>query len=152
MKSYLKGTELFRDLTDAELDLLAPFVKSETFKRGEAIFRERDPAGKFYVVEAGVVELTRAGRADHRPARVSILERGDLFGELALADEGPRTASATATVTPETRLFSIEVPPLQAFLGEHPSIAYRVHRGLIRRVAARVRAATEALTCLLQTF
>ena len=82
MNSLLKSVELFRDLSDAELEKLEPLLKLESFKRGEPIFRERDPGGKIFFVECGVVEIAKHGRGEERPTRVALLERGETLGEL----------------------------------------------------------------------
>jgi CRP-like cAMP-binding protein len=151
MKPFLKSVEIFRELGEAELDLLVPLLKHETFKKGEAIFREREPGGKLYLVEAGVVELSKS-RPDGRPARVSLLERGEVLGELSMADDGPRSVTATAAVSPETRLVSIEVPALQAVLAQNAAMAAKVQRSLLRRLSHRLRATSDAVHCLLRAM
>ena len=60
--------------------------------------------------------------------------------------------SAIASVTPETKVYSIEVPALQAALAQNPDIAARVQRNLLRRLSTRLRAATEAITCILHAM
>lgn len=152
MKDFLRSVELFRDLADEEMELLLPLVRQETFAKGVPVFRERDPGGKLYLVERGVVELTKANREDGRPIRVALLERGEVMGELSLADDGPRTVSATAAVTPETRLCSLEVPAVQTLLAQHPLLAAKVQRTLLRRLSTRLRSATDAVHSLLRTM
>ncbi len=152
MKAFLKSLELFRDLSDGELELLVPLLKSESYKRGEAIFREREAGGKIYFVDCGVVEIARQGRVEGKPARVALLERGEVLGELALVDDGPRTATATAAVTPETKMVSVEVPAFQALLAQNPDMAAKVQRGLLRRISSRLRATSEALYSLVQSL
>lgn len=152
MKAFLRTVDLFRDLTDAELELLVPLLRLETFRRGEALFREREPGGKIYLVDCGVVEISRQGRGDAKAARVALLERGELIGELSLADEGPRTVTAIAAVTPETKAYSIDVPPFQALLAQNPEMASKVQRALLRRLSARLRATSDALYSLVQAM
>ena len=142
MKTVLAGVELFQDLSEPELDLLAPLFKHETFRKGETIVRERELSGKIYLIECGVVEVVQLSH------RVALLERGELFGETALVHEAPRTATAAATVTPETRVYSAEVPPVQALLAQHAEIAAKVYRSLAKRLAHRLRAATETVRAL----
>jgi CRP/FNR family cyclic AMP-dependent transcriptional regulator len=62
------------------------------------VFRERDPGGKLYLVLAGVVEVSKAGTP------LACLGRGEILGEIAAFDGGPR--SAAAGVIAETRLAS----------------------------------------------
>jgi CRP-like cAMP-binding protein len=152
MKAFLKTLDLFRDLTDEELDLLASPFQHETFRKGDPLFRERDPGGKVYLVDCGVVELTKSGGGDGRPTRLALLERGEVLGELSLADDGPRNVTAVAAVTPETRVYSVAVPELQALLAQHPPLAAKIQRALLRRLATRLRAATEAVQSVVRAM
>lgn len=64
------------------------------FLAGECIFREGDKGNVAYIIEEGLVEITTV--VDNRPTVLNILKTGDMFGELALVDGSPRSASAYA--------------------------------------------------------
>lgn len=65
------------------------------FKAGESIFAEGDESALAYVIENGNVEIFRIVRGEK--ARLAVLGKGDIFGEMGLVDERPRSASAAAT-------------------------------------------------------
>ena len=62
-----------------------------SFADGAAVFRPGDPGNEAYIVKSGRVEMRERGRA------VEVLEAGEIFGELALIDDEPRTALAVAS-------------------------------------------------------
>ena len=90
----LRRVPLFADLNQRELAQVARLFKPRTFPAGEAVMREGSGGGAFYVIESG--EATVLVRGEPR----ATLGPGDHFGEIALLDEGSRTA----TVTAETEL------------------------------------------------
>ena len=70
-------------------------MRMRSFKRGETLFRKDDPGLHLYVVLAGAVKIALPGEFGQE-ALVSLMRTGDFFGELALFDGSPRSASATA--------------------------------------------------------
>jgi CRP/FNR family transcriptional regulator, cyclic AMP receptor protein len=66
----------------------------ETFRDGQAIFKEGDNGDWIYVVEKGAVEISK--KMDDRKIVIEILKPGDIFGEMAYIDKTPRSATATA--------------------------------------------------------
>ena len=81
-------------LSEAELLSLAERARAKSFKRGETLFRKDDPGTHLYVVLEGSVKIALPGEFGQE-ALVSIMRKGDFFGELALFDGSPRSASAT---------------------------------------------------------
>lgn len=69
-------------------------LKNLRFLAGECIFREGDKGNVAYIIEEGLVEITTV--VDNRPTVLNTLKMGDMFGELALVDGSPRSASAYA--------------------------------------------------------
>lgn len=89
---WLGKTVLFRDLPAEELTAVAAAVKPEEHRRGSFVVREGEPGEKLYIVLSGRLEVRR----DYAPGRsepVAEMGEGDVFGEIALLQGGPRTRS-----------------------------------------------------------
>jgi CRP/FNR family cyclic AMP-dependent transcriptional regulator len=86
----LRRVGLFENLNGRELSQVARLFKLRTFPAGETVMREGSGGGSFYVIESG--EASVLVRGEERAK----LGPGDHFGEIALIDEGARTASITA--------------------------------------------------------
>jgi CRP/FNR family transcriptional regulator, cyclic AMP receptor protein len=87
----LKKVPLFADLDDRELKQIASSMRERRFKAGDTVTQEGSGGVGFFVVEEGEAEVTVAGET--RPWTVG---PGDYFGEIALINESPRTATLTA--------------------------------------------------------
>jgi SulP family sulfate permease len=147
----LRESDLFRDLPPADVEKLATMAKEETFQKDAFVFHEKDPAAKVYVVLTGMIEIARESKGDHRPIRLLRLGRGEVFGELSLLDDaGGRSASAMATLTPETRVAAWSIAELNGLFEKDPALAARLHRSIARKLATRLRATSEAVFALLQ--
>ncbi|MFH0825618.1 MAG: cyclic nucleotide-binding domain-containing protein, partial [Pseudomonadota bacterium] len=73
------------------------------YEKGEVVFKEGDSGDTMFVVQSGEVEISRI--RDDRKLILAVLKRGEFFGEMALMDNQPR--SATATVVRKSRLLPI---------------------------------------------
>jgi CRP/FNR family transcriptional regulator, cyclic AMP receptor protein len=93
--ALLTDIPLFSSLDDEEKKLLSEVVDTRALKAGEFLFRHGDPGHAMYVVSKGVMEIFIK---DHAGQKIVLAEPrpGDVFGELALLDEGPRSATAVA--------------------------------------------------------
>src|ERR1700704_3247323 len=113
-------------------------MRMRSFKRGEALFRKDDPGMHLYVVLDGAVKIALPGEFGQE-ALVSIMRTGDFFGELALFDGSPRSASATAME--DTRAALLARDDFLSFLETHPGAVRVVLDALaktIRRLSDRV--------------
>src|SRR5207247_896925 len=100
------------------------------FAAGEAVFRRRDPGTSVLVVEEGHVRVSIPGAGDEE--MLALLGPGDVFGEMAVLDEGPRTADATA----DEGCAVLEIPreDFLRFLQSRPQVAERLVALLGRRL------------------
>jgi len=117
------------DAADAtvDFDLLATKeTPIRSFKAGEVIFREGDPADELYVIQKGDVEVRRDGRV--------LVTFGDkqIFGEMALIDHAPR--SATATALTDVVLVPVVEKQFLFLVSQTPYFALNVMRALARRL------------------
>jgi CRP/FNR family transcriptional regulator, cyclic AMP receptor protein len=112
--------------------LVGPEVPIREFAKGETVFREGDRGDEFFVVVRGVVEITSGNR------RLETLSQGSIFGEMALIDDSPRSATVTA-------LTDVTVAPIKErqflFLVRHtPFFALRVMRVIAMRLRKQNKA------------
>ncbi len=92
----LAGTSLFSDLDPEALQRLAEVSVTRQLDRGQALFRQGDPGESLYVVVEGLLKVAVAS-GDGQEMLIATLRPPEVFGELSLLDEGPRSASAVAT-------------------------------------------------------
>lgn len=107
-----------------------PNMPIREFKDGEIIFTEGDPPGAVYIVITGEVEISR-GVGD---ARVVLAKRGweEVFGEMALVDNNPR--SATATALGEVRVYEISEAMFHSYLSELNPLILNVFSSLVTTI------------------
>jgi len=138
MKEHLRRLPLFARLSEGELDALAERTRRGSFRRGETIFRKDDPGTHLYLVIDGAVKISLPGEFGHE-ALVALMRSGDFFGELALFDRSPR--SATAVALEETHAGLLAADDFLAFLESHPGavrVVMEVLARTIRRLSDRV--------------
>jgi CRP/FNR family transcriptional regulator, cyclic AMP receptor protein len=113
----LGDVALFRDLPERELDLLAHQVARKRFGRNALIFSQGDPGDGLHIVEEGHVSITRQS-PEGDELILGLCEPGEYFGDLALFDREPR--SATATAVDECTTLFLARAAFRAFLEDHP--------------------------------
>jgi CRP/FNR family cyclic AMP-dependent transcriptional regulator len=124
----LRKVELFESLSDRDLKRVADSFKENQFSAGETIATEGQRGVGFFVIGEGIVDYVVGGN------RVGTGGPGDSFGEIALIDDGPRTATVTAaTDVTAYGLTSWEFRPL---VEENAGMAW----GLLQVMARRLRA------------
>jgi CRP-like cAMP-binding protein len=120
-------------------NLLDRFARD--YDAGEVLFREGDPGDYMYVVQSGEVEIRRVV-GDHERV-LAVLPAGEFFGEMALINQRPR--SATAVVRRVSRLLVIEPRTFEAMIRGKTEIAIR----MIRTLAGRLERANHQIELLL---
>ena len=144
MIDRLRALPLFARLADPELADLATRVRLRSFRRSEVIFRKDDPGMHLYLVLDGAVKIALPGELGQE-ALVGIMRPGEFFGELALFDRTPR--SATAAALEDTRVALLASEDFFAFLERHPG-AVRVVFEALARIIRRLSDRVEDLTFL----
>jgi CRP/FNR family cyclic AMP-dependent transcriptional regulator len=96
----LAAIPFFGGLEPAALDRLAGTMRARRFRRGEVIFHIGDPGDALFVIVTGEVKISLPSETGDE-AILATLRPGDVFGELALLDGAPRSASATALTAAE---------------------------------------------------
>jgi CRP-like cAMP-binding protein len=118
-------------MTNPEIDfslLIRDGITTRTAKAGEIIFQEGDKAEEVFVIKSGQVEIRLGNRT------LSELSANTIFGEMALIDAAPR--SATAVALTDVELVPISEKQFLFLVGQTPFFALRVMRVLARRLRA----------------
>jgi len=135
-KEFLRSLDIFKDLKDRELGYLVSALHSRSYREGEVVFVEGDIGRALFVLESGAVELTRPVPGG-KPHVLYALRPGDFFGEMALLESLPRTATATATE--KSHMHLLYKSKLDALLHSEPRIGVTILRHLARLLSARLR-------------
>src|SRR5215204_2876496 len=138
-RDVLARTDFFADAESSILDALAAVGSERQLVRGDTLFDEGDPPDALYVVTRGRVAIAIANPIDRRESVVALMEPGDLFGELSMLDDRPRSAMARALEP--TSVLSVPFAPVLAMFDAYPQLLWNVTRML----AQRLRAMDEAL-------
>jgi CRP/FNR family transcriptional regulator/CRP/FNR family cyclic AMP-dependent transcriptional regulator len=98
----LRRCALFARVDEESLRACAASLRVRRFRRGETIFHQDDPGDSLYIVESGAVKIVLPSPEGGEEAIIATLGRGDFFGELAILDGAPHSATAVALEPTET--------------------------------------------------
>jgi len=132
---------LFTELSPTELEAVARSAERREFGRDEVIFVANEPADGLYVVAAGRVKVC-VSSAGGKELILATLGNGQFFGEMALLDEAPRSATVVAQLPATT--YRIRREDFDRLLDSHPSIG----RKLLRELSQRLRRANSQMESL----
>ena len=129
----LFGNDFLKDVASQELrSVLLAVAKPVRLSANETLFKEDDQGDSLYVMLEGRLELSLMGE-DGRKLGLDVLYRGAMFGEIALFDPGPRTATATALE--KCRLLMLRHSDLKHEIEGNPGLAFE----LLRLMGQRMR-------------
>ncbi len=131
IRAALRDVALFNELSDEELAVLGSQVVERHFGRNEIIFSGGDPGDGLYIVTGGHVSISRQSE-DGDELILAMHEPGEYFGDLALFDQEPRSASATA-IDDCTVLF-LSRAAFREFLRAHPSAVFTCLEVIVRQL------------------
>jgi signal transduction histidine kinase len=126
----LETIPLFRHLNRNELTALRLIVQERQFAAGQKIFQEGAPGDGVYFVKTGLVEISAGPDGRHVFSR---LGPGEIFGEMAIIEHRPR--SATATAAPDAVVFFLPRGEMLSFIEHCPGLAFT----LLQHISHRLR-------------
>ena len=135
----LARTDFFADAAPDALRRVAAAGQELHLIRGDVLFNEGDPPEALYLVLRGRIAIALANPIDRRESVVALMEANDLFGEMGMLDDGPRSAMARALEP--TTVLSVPYGPVFEMFDENPKLLWNVTRLL----AQRIRVTDEAL-------
>lgn len=140
-QELLRTVPIFSELSEEDIAKLAQLSSRRRYPKDTVVFFENEEGDFFFTIVDGRIKVTILGD-DGREVILSILGPGDFFGEMALLDNEPR--SATAIAIEDTELLSVHRTDFQSVLGENRSIT----TALIKILTARLRKANHQISTL----
>jgi CRP/FNR family cyclic AMP-dependent transcriptional regulator len=101
-KDALRACGLFTQADEATIDALAAALRIRRFRKAETVFHQGDPGDALFIVASGSVKVVLPSDEGAEPAIVAILGAGEFFGELAILDGAPHSATIVAIEPTET--------------------------------------------------
>ncbi len=136
VEHLLSTIPTFEQLSVRELRQVSTIVHKRDYKIGEYIFYQGDPGLGMYMIEDGTVAIVFVDEHQNQK-EIALLKEGDFFGELALLDEGPRSACAIAR-TP-CKMIGFFRPDLFELIRKYPSLGLKIVLKLAEMVGERLR-------------
>lgn len=131
VQTILERNRLFRGLSAATVQQIAALAIRRPYEPDAIVFSQGDPGDSLYGVVTGKVRISASTR-EGKEMFLNIMEPGDTFGEIALLDGNPRTATATTTATCE--LMIIPRAQFLALLQREPTLAIHLLQLLCQRI------------------
>jgi CRP-like cAMP-binding protein len=132
-------TSFFADAAPERLAEVAAAGEEIELVRGDVLFDAGDPSDALYLVTGGRIAMAMSSPVDRRESVVALMEPGDLFGDMGMLDDSPRSTLARA-LEPSSVL-QIPFEPVRALFNEDPRLLWNVARLL----ATRLRVMDEVL-------
>ncbi len=142
LASWLGKSVVFNGLDEAELRRLAGITREVTLAPDDVLFEQGEESDGLYIVISGIIRIYLTA-GDGREATISLLEDGEMIGEIALLDGLPRSAGAAA-LTP-TKLIFIPHRPFCDLLDSSPQLSRQVMLMLCERLRAAHRQVDQAI-------
>jgi CRP-like cAMP-binding protein len=141
-KDALSQVYLFRELAPNEMERVLSISKEKKVKKNEIVFKEGDIGDAFYLIVTGSVRISTLVPGVGEEA-LTILGEGEYFGEMALIDDAPRSASAIAN--DDGMLLHIGKDDFRKLLEQQTDIAYKLLWIFTKTLSARLRKTDEQL-------
>jgi len=143
--NILKQTDIFYQFTETQLEIIAGLCQERTLETGEIIFWESSDSDELYIIVHGIVDIlvnpalvSDLPEKEYEPVTIATMRRGQSFGEIALVDQGLR--SATARIAQDnTRLLIVPSEELLEACKTHPDLGYQLMFNLAADLALKIR-------------
>ena len=131
-QDFLARHPVFSSLTQGEVaQLLKTASQERAYSQGSVVVREGESGDSLFLIGRGSAQVTLQG-PDGQPSPLAVLKAGDFFGEVAVLERRPR--SATVTATKRCRLLEIKGEECRSFLAVHPDMRSKVYAKMNERL------------------
>ncbi|HKZ54239.1 MAG TPA: cyclic nucleotide-binding domain-containing protein [Anaerolineales bacterium] len=137
--SQLSKVELFDGLTEDELSQVASICRERVFHPGEVITQQGESGDELFVVTEGLVEVLLGGpQAERKPRAVVNLGQGQIIGEMALVDHGPRSATVRALTDP-TLVQAVSIEDFEGLFEDNHHLGFIIMRNMASDLSFKLR-------------
>jgi CRP-like cAMP-binding protein len=144
METLLKSIPVFSTTEPQEAAELVKLLHAAPLEAGQVLFREKTSGDAMWILGSGtVVSVSATPTGKKRPMVIAQAREGETVGEMALIDEGPR--SATAVVTQRGPAHRIDAADFKALRSAFHPVAYKILRQICRQLCSRLRATSERI-------
>lgn len=144
-EGVLRQADIFQGLSPTQIEKVSSICEEKRFGVGEIVFEEKSTSDELYVIAQGEVEIlfdpalvSDRSHTPTQPTTIVTLRRGQSFGEIALVDQGLRSATARSA-SYETRLIIIPRSQLMLICDTDPTLGYRLMNNLAADLALKIR-------------
>ena len=134
----LKKVDILNSLSESQLERVAELWREQTRNEDDIIFRENDASSELYLIQDGLVEITLSVPEPGTEKSIVTLGKGQTFGEMALVDEGPRSASARC-IADGTRLWVAKRADFISLCEKDTSIGFIVMKNIAADLSFKLR-------------
>jgi CRP/FNR family transcriptional regulator, cyclic AMP receptor protein len=139
----LKQADIFYDLTATQLELVAAVCQEQDFSYGQIVFEENTSGSELFIIAVGEFDIQLDPRRidpeyTGEPRTIARLRRGQSFGEVALVDEGLRSARAICAQK-DSELVVIPRADLMRLCTTYPQMGFKIMRNLAADLAMKIR-------------
>lgn len=133
---FLRSIAIFYGLKPRQLGRIMQAMQKRTYNAGEVLFTEGQVGKAVFIIKSGRVELSRTGSTG-KQRTLGVLKAGQVFGEMALLEHRPRTASAR--VTEDGIVYLLYTATLETLMRQQPDIGVKVMRNIATLLSALLR-------------
>jgi SulP family sulfate permease len=142
----LKKMRIFQHLNDREMEEIYTILIHSRYKTGATVFQEGDDGDIMYILTRGSVSIFLDIGEGQFKKRITSFGSGVFFGEMALLEDKPR--SATAIAEQETELYALKKKDFLKLMKTLPEIALKIQWGISEELASRLRSSNEEIRTL----
>lgn len=135
-RDVLKANPFFKGLTDAELAAVEPIIQEKTLPPGTTLFLEGMVGESMYIIASGNIKISKMIEEGHEQVLMN-LGPGNCFGEMAILDRGPRSASAVSTI--ESKILTLRRKDFIELGRSKPDLALKILWNLVADFSKRMR-------------
>lgn len=139
-KITMQSLDILKDLTQKQLGVVKKYMHPLQFKKSEIVFKEGEPGDKIYFILSGGVSVLASLSQNGRDRRLATFGEGVFFGDMAILEQQPR--SATVRADTETELLYMTVDDFQHLVKKESLLASKMLLGMARELSYRLRLTT----------